>query len=140
VTILLHITFRLNPNWNSIDLASRILIEFHFYISDDKTHDNLFVQHCFSLHWNFLSVQGFPSPLEHIVFNDGCATQFKCAKSLFYVVRYPSITKTEEMPLGCQMQWNRAWKRSLGWCKCHNQASPQERASEAERFEVAQRP
>ena len=101
VTILVHITFSLNPNWDSINLASRILIEYHFYISDDKTHDNLFVQHCFSLYWNFLSVQGFPLSFEHIIFSDGCATQFKCAKSLFYVARYPSITRIKEMLLGC---------------------------------------
>ena len=27
---------------------------YHFYISDDKTHDTLFVQHCFMLHHGWL--------------------------------------------------------------------------------------
>jgi hypothetical protein len=106
VTILVHISFRLNPAWDTTDLSSRVLTEYHFYISDDKMHDNLFVQHCFNLHWKFLVEQGFQLPQEHIVFSDGCATQFKCSRSLFHVGRYPSLTRSNEMPLGCRMQWN----------------------------------
>ncbi len=53
VTILVHLTFIVwvdcdgNPN-------SKIVIEYHFYISDDKQHDNLFMQHCFGLHKELL--------------------------------------------------------------------------------------
>jgi hypothetical protein len=106
VTILVHISFHLNPAWDTIDSSTRVLTEYHFYISDDKTHDNMFVQHCFSLHWRFLVEQGFQLPEEYIVFSDGCATQFKCSRSLFHISRYPSLTRSNEMPLGCRMQWN----------------------------------
>ena len=106
VSILVHIIFRLDPSWDGIDPNTKLLTKYHFYISDDKTHDNAFVQHCFRLHWDFLVEQAFPLPLEHIVFSDGCATQFKCAKSLFFVARYPSLTRNIDMPVGCQMKWN----------------------------------
>lgn len=42
---------------DSIDstMDSRIIVrEYHFYISDDRSHDAHFVQHCFTLHDGFL--------------------------------------------------------------------------------------
>lgn len=106
VTILVHITFRINPLWDNVDPEAKFLTEYHFYISGDKSHDNHFVQFCFGLHKDYLDQQGYPFPVEHIVFLDGCASQFKCAKSLFFVARYPSLTQSEDLPLGCAMQWN----------------------------------
>jgi hypothetical protein len=106
VTILVHITFRIHPEWDGVDPETMLLTEYHFYISDDKSHDNQFVQYCFSLHKDFLVQQGYPVPVEHIVFSDGCAAQFKCAKNLYFVARYPSLTRTNVLPLGCTMQWN----------------------------------
>lgn len=106
VSILVHITFRIHHEWDGLDPENKILTEYHFYISDDKSHDNNFVQYCFGLHRDFLKEQGFLFPVEHIVFSDGCASQFKCAKSLYFVARYPSLTISEELPLGCVMQWN----------------------------------
>ena len=50
--------------------------------------------------------QGFLLPVEHIVFSDGCSSQFKCAKNLYFVAKYPSLTRTSDLPLGCTMQWN----------------------------------
>jgi hypothetical protein len=50
VTILVHLTFRINPNWDGIDLSCKILTEYHFYVSDDETYDNIFIQHCFIFH------------------------------------------------------------------------------------------
>jgi hypothetical protein len=47
-----------------------IMKESHFYISDDKEHDTLFVQHCLMLHWQRLQNSGFV-PKEHWVFSDG---------------------------------------------------------------------
>ena len=102
----MHITFRIHPGWNGEDPQTRLLTEYHFYISDDKSHDNQFVQYCFSLHQNFLMQQGFSLPVEHIVFSDGCSSQFKCAKNLYFVARYPSLTRTSDLDLGCTMQWN----------------------------------
>jgi hypothetical protein len=104
--ILLHLTFHIDLNWNEMDTSSKILLEYHFYISDDKSHHNLFVQHWFKLHLEFLGLQSFILLIEHIVFLDNCASQFKCAKSLFCVVQYPSLTKREELPMRCAMQWD----------------------------------
>jgi hypothetical protein len=53
-----------------------------------------------------LGFQVFLLPIEHIVFSNGCAFQFKCARSFFFVVRYPSLTRNEELPMVCAMQWN----------------------------------
>jgi hypothetical protein len=36
VTILLHLTFRIDLDWNEMDTSSKILTEYHFYISDHK--------------------------------------------------------------------------------------------------------
>jgi hypothetical protein len=106
VTILVHITFRIDPHWDEVDVRAKILTEYHFYVSDDKIHDNLFVQYCFGLHWLFLRESGHALPVEHIVFSDGCSSQFKCARSLFFVTRYPTLTRSPQLPNGCAMQWN----------------------------------
>lgn len=51
ITILVHITYRVNPNFDpTIPQCSWILKEVHYYVSDDKTHDSLFVQHVLHLH------------------------------------------------------------------------------------------
>jgi hypothetical protein len=44
--------------------------------------------------------------VEHIVFSNGFASQFKCIKAFFFVTHYPSLTKKDNFPLGCPMQWN----------------------------------
>jgi hypothetical protein len=59
----------------------QIVTVYHFYISDDKVHDNLLLQHCFGLHKQCFESQGHPLPIEHIVFSNGCSSQFKCGKS-----------------------------------------------------------
>lgn len=83
------------------------MIEYHFYISDDyKVNDNLFLQHCFRLDKQLLQSKNYPLPIKHIVFPDGCSSQFKCARSFFNVSHYPSLTKCQELPLGTYMQWN----------------------------------
>ena len=51
VFMLVHILYR-HPeqNVNHIESTSEnqhIIKEYHFYISDDRTHDTYFVQHCF---------------------------------------------------------------------------------------------
>jgi hypothetical protein len=43
VTILLHLTNRLNPIPDLEVRGSKWIKESHFYISDDKEHDTLFV-------------------------------------------------------------------------------------------------
>jgi hypothetical protein len=91
ITILVHITM-----WKE---GETIMKQTHFYISDDKDHDSAYVQHCLLLHWDWLEDSGF-IPDEHWVYSDGCSAQFKCATAMYFVARYPMLTK------GCKMRWN----------------------------------
>jgi hypothetical protein len=43
VSILVHISFRHNPDLDPYDEDTWILNEYHFYISDDRLHDSAFV-------------------------------------------------------------------------------------------------
>ena len=97
VTILVHITYKMQQDDQTGE--EKMLKETHYYISDDKAHDTLFVQHCLLEHWKWLQVQGF-SPAEHSVFSDGCAGQFKGRQGMYFVARYPGLTG------GCHMRWN----------------------------------
>ena len=106
LSILVHITYRVNPNYNPSDSKSlRLNTDYHYYISDDRKHDNLFVQHCLKLHWQHLTSLGC-YPKRHVVWSDGCACQFKGARAWFFVSRYPNLTSCDQLPLGCAMQWN----------------------------------
>ncbi len=46
----------------------------HYYIDDDKTHDSLFVQYVFTLHWSYFKNQGC-FPKQQMVWSNGCPTQ-----------------------------------------------------------------
>lgn len=105
VSILVHITFRLNPIWTLCGVEPYLLKEVHYYISDDKQHDSLFVQHAFMLHWGYLKSEGF-EPANHIVWSDGCSGQFKSARAWYFISRFPSLTVSAKLPEGCQMCWN----------------------------------
>jgi hypothetical protein len=96
VMILVYITYRVQVNWESGE--NKVIKEAHFYISDDKSHDTLFVQHCLIEHWKWLADRGF-KPKEHIVFLNGASSQFKNCRGLYFVARYPGITE------GCKMRW-----------------------------------
>jgi hypothetical protein len=96
ITILVHITYRVQVNRESGE--NRMIKEGHFYISDDKSHDTLFVQHYLIEHWKWLADRGF-KPREHIVFSDGASSQFKNCQGLYFVARYLGITE------GCRMRW-----------------------------------
>ncbi|KAG0631145.1 hypothetical protein M758_1G230800 [Ceratodon purpureus] len=105
-TILVHITYRINDSHNPEDPQSkRLSTEYHYYISDDRVHDSLFVQHCLMLHWSALVAAG-KIPSRHIVWSDGCASQFKGAKAFFFVAKYPSLTVSDNLPTGCKLDWN----------------------------------
>jgi hypothetical protein len=68
-------------------------------------HDMLFVQHAFMLHWQHLKKQGC-SPKFHFVWSNGCNGQFKPIKALYFVFRYPSLTISNDLLIGCEMIWN----------------------------------
>ncbi len=71
ITILVHITYRMNVEYDATDLqSSQVLKEVHYYISDNKTHDSFFVQHTFTLHWGYMKNTGC-FPKQHLVWSDG---------------------------------------------------------------------
>lgn len=84
VTILVHISYIKN----SVAAIEKTL---HFYISDDKLHDTLFVQHCFMLHDNWMKQQGHRLRY-HWVWSDGAASQFKARQPHYFVGRYYQLT------------------------------------------------
>jgi hypothetical protein len=51
ISILVHICWMQKLNLYLHDLNSCILMKYHFYILDEKSHDNYFVQHCFGKIW-----------------------------------------------------------------------------------------
>ena len=89
VTILVHITYLRNG-------AGDVEKQLHFYISDDKHHDTLFVQHCFMLHDKWLNKQGHCLQ-HHWVWSNGVALQFKAWRPFYFVARYYQITGLQMM-------------------------------------------
>ena len=64
----------------------RVTCEFHCFMSDDKLHDNAFVQHCDKLLHEHYKVAA--PTIKHIhLRTDGCAAQYKCASQFLYVAR-----------------------------------------------------
>jgi len=68
---------------NNDENNCEVIKEYHFYISDDHTHDTCFVQHYFNMLYNKLSRRGV-SFKEHWVWSNGCVGQM--------VVSYGCIT------------------------------------------------
>jgi hypothetical protein len=83
----------------------KVIKELHYYISYDTFHDTIFVQHCFIMHWRFILDQGC-TPIEHIVWSDGCSRQFKSSRAWYFWSHDPSLTTFESCLVGCQMIWN----------------------------------
>ena len=80
VSIFVHILYR-HPQKNVDDIEStndnrHVIKEYHFYISDDRTHDTHYVQHCFDIIYGSLKTCGVVMN-EHWIWSDGCARKFK---------------------------------------------------------------
>ncbi len=106
ITILVHITYKMNGEYDVIDpQSSQVLKEVHYYISDDKTHDNLFVQHAFTLHLGYMKSKGC-FPKQQPTWSDGCFAQFKCVRTWYFVAHYPQLTICDQRLKGVQMSWN----------------------------------
>jgi hypothetical protein len=71
--ILMHISWMCNPNPDLDDENSITLMRYHLKISDDKTHDNYFVQHCLLPHWEDTMNGGF-RPKQHWIWFNGCGS------------------------------------------------------------------
>jgi hypothetical protein len=78
IIVFIHICYQWNPTYlaNPTSTQKKLLIEYHYYISNDNEHDRFFVQHYFELHWAQLTSRNI-CPNEHLVWFDGCTTQFK---------------------------------------------------------------
>jgi hypothetical protein len=53
-----------NSNYNETHVSPKLIKESHFYVSDNKEYNMLYVQHCLLLYWNWLVNQAF-KPHEH---------------------------------------------------------------------------
>ena len=99
VSILVQISWTRNPNPNPLDPSTNTLMRYNFYISDNKIHENYYVQHCLNLHWQSLHESDFYSK-QHWIWSDGCSNQFKSKVPWYYVSRYPALTN------GCVCVWS----------------------------------
>ena len=73
---MVHIMYRHGQDSN--EEKHVILKEIHFYISDDRTHDIHYMQHCFKLFYDRVIAMDIPF-YHHFIWSDGCARQFKKA-------------------------------------------------------------
>ena len=96
ITIMVHVCYRHAQSEldhvESTNEERTIKKEYHFYISDDKEHDTLFVQHCFTIFFENLRSRGVKFE-NHFVWSAGCATQFKYSWTFYAICRYHKIYK-----------------------------------------------
>jgi hypothetical protein len=70
ITILVHITYTLNPNWNSENEEPLLVKEIHYYMSDDRAHNSLFVKGVHVVEEAFTDPDGNNYVLGDVVFSD----------------------------------------------------------------------
>ena len=86
VSIFVHVLYR-HAQQNVDDIEStndnrHVIKEYHFYISDDRTHDTHYVQHSFDIIYGSLKTRGVVMN-EHWIWLDGCAWKFKSSRPFF---------------------------------------------------------
>ena len=83
VAIMVHISYRhaeaVVDGITSTEEDRVIIREYHFYISDDRSHSAHFVQHCFQQHDVFLAQHGITCS-SCFIWSDGYGAQFKSAR------------------------------------------------------------
>jgi hypothetical protein len=104
VTILVHIVYshaeQAVDGRESTEENRDIVKELHFYISDDKEHGTVFVQHCMvDVHFKQLEEQKVTIQ-KHVVFFDGAASQFESAHGFYFVARHCHLLT------GVPMEWH----------------------------------
>lgn len=87
VTILVQVTFYVVSSSDDDDKEPALIRETHYYLSNDRSHDTLFVQHCLLQHSQCFTSDEFRAKT-HYVFSDGCAGQFKGAWALYFAARW----------------------------------------------------
>ena len=50
ISILVLISYRVNPSFDATIHDSRLIKDVHYFVSNDTSHDTLYVQHAFMLH------------------------------------------------------------------------------------------
>ena len=104
ISILVHAVFCHEDHEYEVDEARpgpedrHIVADYHFYISDDNQHGNLFVQHCMDKHVNWMREQGLSFD-RHWVWSYVCADKLKSRGPFYFVSRYYHT-------YGVPMQWN----------------------------------
>ena len=58
ITIFVQITWHRHFSTTDAHNGSKFFMKYNLYVSDNKTHDNFFVQHCLTLHWENLKSTG----------------------------------------------------------------------------------
>jgi hypothetical protein len=84
VAIFVHITYRHSPD--STKDERKIIREYHFYMSDDRSHSHEFVQHCFQNYFDFLQENDIAMD-RHLIWSDNCTGQFKNARMFYWLCR-----------------------------------------------------
>jgi hypothetical protein len=49
---MVHIIFQVDPTIGQGNDDKKIMKKTHIYVSDDKKHNILFMQHCILMHWD----------------------------------------------------------------------------------------
>ena len=65
IAIFFYITYR--HALDSVEDNQKIIKEYHFYISDDRSHSHEFVQHCFENYFDFLHEHAIAMDRHHLV-------------------------------------------------------------------------
>lgn len=99
---MVHITYRhaqLDEDGVQSTLEERVIIrEYHFYISDDRSHSAHFVQHCFHHHDRWMLDHGITCT-QRWIWSDGCGAQFKSARQFYWFYTWHCRT-------GVQVLWS----------------------------------
>ena len=74
----------------------KILREYHFYISNDRSHSIKFVHGCFQLFYGDLANRGI-TYCQHIIWSDNCASQFKNAQMFYWLSKMHKLCKIQYM-------------------------------------------
>ena len=90
VSIFVHVLYRhYQHNFDDIESTNdnlHVIKEYHFYISNDHTHDTHYVQYYFDIVCGSLKTHGIVMN-EHWIWSYGCVGQFKSSRSFFWLCR-----------------------------------------------------
>ena len=80
----------------SIDDDKKILREYHFYISNDRSHSMGFVHGHFQIFYGDLANRGITYH-QYIIWSDNCTSQFKNAQMFYWLSRMIRLCRIQYM-------------------------------------------